>query len=263
MNAPQSRPPAFVFLALLWLLSAVGSCTRARTEDRSEPVRVAVASNFAPTLQALARRFESRSGYRVEISSGSTGKLYAQIENGAPFHVFLAADAERPALLEARSLAVQGTRFTYAVGRLALYGPGLLHPQDGAVDLTSSARGYLSMANPETAPYGRAARQTLQKLQQWDRLEPRIVRGENVAQAQGFVDAGSAELGFVALAGVMTKAKYRHWTVPEALHDPIRQDAVLLSRGAEVPAARELLEYLKSDEARRAIEQAGYATEGP
>jgi len=226
-------------------------------------VRVAVASNFAPTLQVLARRFENRSGYQVEISSGSTGKLHAQIENGAPFHVFLAADAERPALLEARSVAVQGTRFTYAVGRLALYGPGLLHPQDGTIDLKGSTRGYLSMANPETAPYGRAARQALQNLQQWDRLESRIVRGENIAQAQSFVETGGAELGFVALAGITTKAKYPHWSVPEALHDPIRQDAVLLSRGAEMPAARELLEYLKSAEARRAIEQAGYATEEP
>jgi molybdate transport system substrate-binding protein len=225
-------------------------------------LRVAVAANFADVARDLADDYAKAHGGRVELSVGSTGKLTAQIENGAPFHVFLSADEARPADLEARGLAVKGSRFTYAVGRLALYGPGLAHPDDGTLDLRAGHFEHLAIANPETAPYGRAARETLEALGLWRALGPRAARGENIAQAFQFVESGAAELGFVALSSVGRGAQHHYWVVPESNHAPIRQDAVLLSAGEKLDAARGFLEFLRSASARRRIERAGYVTEG-
>lgn len=247
---------------LIWALSsAITAACRGR--DREDGlVRAAVASNFLGPMAELTRGFEQQGRARVEVSAGSTGKLAAQIENGAPFHVLLAADDERPKALEVAGHAVGGSRFTYAIGRLALYGPALEHPDDGEADLRDGHFEHLAIANPLTAPYGRAAQQTLERLGLWTALAERVARAESVAQALRFVDGGGAELGFVALPSVLGSARHRHWSVPGRLHDPIRQEAVLLERGRSSPVARAFLEYLRGREARAVIERAGYALEG-
>jgi len=245
----------------LFAVVAIAALAFGRRSE-ADVVRVAVAANFADVARALADDYTKAHGGRVELSVGSTGKLTAQIENGAPFHVFLAADEARPIDLEARGLAVHGSRFTYAVGRLVLYGPGLAHPDDGLVDLRDRRFEHLAIANPKTAPYGRAAEETLEALGLWRSLGPRAARGENIAQAFQFVESGAAELGFVALSSVVHDAKHQYWLVPESYHAPIRQDAVLLRAGEKLEAARGFLDFLKSADARRRIQRAGYATEG-
>lgn len=246
-------------VALFCLLLLACACNETKRSDA--PLRVAVAANFTGPAHEIAKAFERSGEHRVTISTGSTGKLTAQIENGAPYGVFLAADQLRPARLEASGKAVNGTRFTYAVGKLALYGKGLAHPKDGRVDLRAKRFRHLAIANPETAPYGAAAEQVLRKLGLWDELSPRIVRGENIAQAQQHVESGAAELGFVALSAVTSGAKHPYWVVPAELHDAIRQDAVLLTPAADDSRARAFLEFLRGAEAKRIIVAAGYATE--
>jgi molybdate transport system substrate-binding protein len=224
-------------------------------------VHVAVAANFAPVLERLAAEFERATGHRVLASPGSTGKLFAQIENGAPFEVFLSADAERPQKLEASGAAVAGSRFTYALGRLVLWSPrpGLV---DGRGRVLAGGRfQHLAIANPETAPYGAAARQVLARLGLAERLAPRLVQGEDVGQTYQFVATGNAELGFVALSQVLTPGGTPHgslWVVPGQFYDRLEQQAVLLTRGKDEPAARAFLEFLKGATARRTIKQAGY-----
>lgn len=223
-------------------------------------VRVAVAANFASTLHVLAEGFRSETGHRLQISTGSTGKHYAQIHNGAAFDVFLAGDSARPARLEAEGVGVAGSRFTYAVGRLALWVPGEsgLGPPDEYLGTADFRR--LAIANPRLAPYGLAAQQALQAWQLWDRMQPRLVRGENIAQAFQFVATGNASAGLVALsllrAGQMPDGAFR--LIPDSLHQPIRQDALLLRRGE---AAEAFLLYLRGDEATGVIRSAGYRVE--
>jgi len=220
-------------------------------------VRVAVAANFAGTLRELARGFESATGHRVLISSGSTGKQYAQIRNGAAFDVFLAADSARPERLEAEGIGVAGSRFTYAVGRLALWAPG--EPGLGLPDeyLRTADFGRLAIANPRLASYGLAAKQALEAWRLWDRLQPRLVRGENIAQAFQFVATGNASAGLVALshlhAGKVSEETFR--LIPDDVHEPIRQQAVLL-RGGEAAAA--FTQYLRGAAATAVIRAAGY-----
>lgn len=240
-------------------------------------VRVAVAANFAEAHAELAGRFAERTGIAVRTSVGSTGQLYAQIVNGAPFDVFLAADTVRPARLEAEGLAVPGSRFTYAEGRLVLYAPGLgPGPRNGdrasAADdppaglellraTADPARGegrHLAVPNPRLAPYGEAARQTLVALGLWDALEPRIVTAENIAQAFQFVESGAAELGLVAGSYVLDAPAAAVWAVPAELYDPIRQDAVRVEAGGDTAAAGAYIEYLRGDDARALIERRGY-----
>lgn len=227
-------------------------------------VRVAVASNFAAVLAELSAEFESASGHRVLAIPGSTGKLYAQITNGAPFEVFLAADAVRPRLLEENRSAVAGTRFTYAFGRLALWSArSELEVGDGAI-LKSKNYRHLAIANPRTAPYGAAARQVLDRMELWQDTERRLVFGESVGQTFQFVSTGNAELGFVALSQILRpgfEASGSHWIVPSELHQPIDQQAVLLSAGRENPAAVEFVTFLRSPAARETIERFGYGVE--
>jgi len=225
-------------------------------------VRIAVAANFAPTLRALAEDFSANTGHRVQVSSGSTGKHYAQIRNGAEFDVFLAADSARPTRLEAEGIGIAGSRFTYAIGRLVLWVPGQTEI-DRPEDYLRNARfRRLAIANPRLAPYGLAAQQVLETWQLWDRLRARLVRGENVAQAYQFVATGNAQSGLVALSQLLLgdgagRGAYR--IIPDELHTPIRQDALLLRSGT---AAEAFLKYLRSEPAARLIREAGYGLPG-
>lgn len=227
------------------------------TRAGAESVHVAVATNFATTCKKIGAAFTAATQHDVVISDGSSGKLAAQIANGAPFEVFLSADVERPAKLEAERKAVAGTRFVYAVGKLALWSARADFVK-GEATLRADAFRHLAIANPELAPYGAAARDVLQKLQLWDHLQPKLVRGEDIGQAFHFVSTGNAELGFVALSQIAGNDDGSRWLVPQDLYAPIEQQAVLLLPGRDDPAARAFLEFLKSDAARALIEGAGY-----
>ena len=227
----------------------------------AEEVRVAMASNFAAAMKALKPAFERQSSHRLVISSGATGRLHAQIVHGAPFDVFLAADAARPRRLEAEGRIVPGSRFTYALGRLVLYSRrAKLAGRRLRQALSAPAPARLAMANPRLAPYGRAARQALSRLGLWEGLKGRIVLGENVAQAFHFVQSGAADVGLVALSQVRALPggeRGAFLPVPEALHAPIRQQAVLLQGR---PGAKAFLAFLRSRAARAIIRAAGYGT---
>lgn len=232
----------------------------------AETVRVAVAANFAATLQPIAAEFEKDTGHKALLSTGATGKFYAQIRNGAPFDVLLSADAETPALLEASAAAVAGSRFTYALGRLVLWSarPGVVDDQ-GAL-LRRGDFSHLALANPKTAPYGAAAIEVLTAMGLRELLEPKFVQGENIAQAHQFVASGNAEIGFIALSQVWRDGRLASgsaWLVPAALHRPIRQDAVLLAGARDNPAAQALLRYLKSDKSRAIVRSFGYELPPP
>ena len=224
-------------------------------------VTVAVAANFAAPMQKIAAAFAQDTGHKAVLTLGSTGRFYAQIKNGAPFGVLLAADDETPALLEKEGLGVAGTRFTYAVGRLALWSkqPGLVDAA-GAV-LATGKFAHLAIADPRLAPYGAAATEVMQKQGVLPRLRPKLVQGENIAQTYQYVASGNAELGFVALSQVMLDGKIAEgsaWVVPGSLHGPLKQDAVLLAAGRNNPAAMALLAYLKSDKVRAVIKSHAY-----
>ncbi len=225
-------------------------------------VTVAVASNFLSPFKQLIPEFERESGHHVRTVSGSTGKLYAQILHGAPFDVFLAADSARPRRLEKDGQAVAGTRFTYVQGKIVLWSADPKRiGTDGKNILHRRNFKHLALANPKTAPYGKAAVTALQRLNLWEALSPLIVRGENIGQTFHFVATGNAEIGLVALSQVMDPRltiKGSQWRVPEDLYDAIDQDAVLLTHGQSNPAARALLRFLQSDRARRIIQLYGY-----
>ncbi|MEQ1592342.1 MAG: molybdate ABC transporter substrate-binding protein [Thiobacillaceae bacterium] len=221
---------------------------------------VAVAANFAEPMKQIAADFERASGHVVKLSTGATGKFYAQIVNGAPFDVLLAADDETPAKLIAEKHAVAGSAFTYASGKLVLWSakPGFI--DNDASALKTGNFTHLSIANARLAPYGRAALETLAALK-LDVPPAKIVTGENIAQTYQFVASGNAELGFVALSQVWKDGKLTSgsgWIVPPALHAPIQQDAVLLEKGRDNAAAVALLAYLKSPAARAVVERYGY-----
>lgn len=232
--------------------------------ESAERARIAVAANFAEALERLRPGFEQATGHRLELVTGSTGKLYAQISNGAPFDVLLAADQARPERLEREGLAVPGTRFTYAVGRLVLWSPNAdVVAGDGAALLRQGAYRRLAMANPDLAPYGLAAREALQTLGIYESLRGRIVLGESVGQAYAMVATGNAELGLVALAQLHGERAVAgsHWLVPQNLHGPIRQDAVLLTRAESNSAARDFLAHLRSEAAAEVLHAFGFDIE--
>jgi molybdate transport system substrate-binding protein len=222
-------------------------------------VRVATAANVEPALREIGPSFTKKTGHRIEVVAGATGKLTTQIVQGAPFDVFLAADAEHPEKLEKDGLAVAGSRFTYARGRLVLWtasaGKSL-----GAGTLRGGAFAHLAIADPETAPYGAAAVAVMRKLGVFDALEPKLVRGESVGQTVAFVKSGAAELGFVALSQLHPDPGGSRWLVPEELHAPLVQQAVLLHRAKDDPASRAFLAYLAGDEARATLRRFGYLT---
>ncbi len=229
---------------------------------RAETVQVAVASNFAAPMQKIAAAFEKDSGHKAVLSFGATGKFYAQVRNGAPFAVLLAADDETPARMQKEGLAVPGSAFTYAIGQLVLWSANSAVVDAQGAMLNATLNGKLALADPKLAPYGAAALQVLQQRGLVDKLRPHFVMGENIAQTFQFVKTGNASLGFVALSQVMQDGKITSgsaWVVPAALHEPIRQDAVLLQQGADNLAAKALLQYLRTDAARAVIRAYGYA----
>lgn len=238
----------------LWLLLLAAPALAA-------DVQVAVAANFTAPMKIIAADFEKATSHRTVLSFGATGRLYAQIRNGAPFEVLLAADEATPEKLAQEGAAVSGSRFTYANGRLALWSaqPGLVDARGDV--LRKGGFGKLAIAAPKLAPYGAAAVQALSKLGLSATLAPQLVTGESIGQAFSFVSTGNAELGFVALSQVLEDGKLRSgsvWIVPEGLHSPIRQDAVLLIRGKHSPAARQFMDFLKTDKAKAVIRAFGY-----
>ena len=227
----------------------------------ADEVQVAVAANFTAPMQKIAADFEKDTGHKAALSFGSTGKFYAQIRNGAPFEVFLAADDETPAKLEKEGFAVGGSRFTYATGQLALWSAKPGYVDDRGEVLKTGTFQHLAIANPRLAPYGAAAVEALKKMGLLGSIERKFVQGENIAQTYQFVSTGNAELGFVALSQIYADGKLKGgsaWIVPARLHSPIRQDAEVLSQGKDNPAAAALVKYLKSDKARAVIKSYGY-----
>jgi molybdate transport system substrate-binding protein len=227
---------------------------------RGEALRIAVAANFFSTLQQLEEEFESATDHEITLIAGSTGLLYAQVRNGAPFDILLAADQLRPEQLADEGFGDAENVFTYAVGRLALWSADA----DRVDEQTLSGLGaepirWLAIAEPKIAPYGVAARQTLEHLGVWETLQSRLVKGQNVAQTFAMADTGNAELGFVSLAQVLARGGRSSWViVPDAAHEPIRQDAIVLRRADGNPAAAAFVEYLQSRQAAAIIERSGY-----
>jgi molybdate transport system substrate-binding protein len=242
------KPILAVFLACL--------LTSARADD----VAVAVAANFTAPMQRIAAEFEKDTGHKVVPSFGSTGKFYAQIRNGAPFEMLLAADDETPAKLVAENAAVAGSQTTYAIGKLVLWSakPGVVD-ENGAV-LKKGDFAHIALASPKLAPYGAAGIETIKALGVHDALAAKIVTAENIGQAYQFVSSGNAELGFVALSQVLKDGKVEGsaWIVPAKYYQPIRQDLVILAPGRGKPAAEALAKYLKGDKARAIIKAYGY-----
>jgi molybdate transport system substrate-binding protein len=228
---------------------------------RAGEVQVAVAANFAGPLAKIGAGFVAATGHTLKVSSGATGKFYAQIVAGAPFEVLIAADDATPRKLVAEGHAVPGTAFTYAIGKLVLWSAQPAFVDDRGAVLGTDRFAHLAVANPKIAPYGAAALEVLKARGLGDAVNPKLVMAESIAQAYQFVTTGNAELGFVALSQVVVPGKPvsgSYWLVPPPLYGEIRQDAVLLKSGAKNPAAVALLSYLKSDPARRVIQDYGY-----
>jgi molybdate transport system substrate-binding protein len=234
------------------------------SQVHADEARVAVAANFATPLKTLAADFNKASGHRLLISPESTGKLYAQIKNGAPYDVLLSADQLTPSKLAKEGQAIAHTQFTYGTGKLVLWSstPNTLGSMTEV--LTTSQAKHLAIANPKTAPYGAAAVDALKNLGLYERWHPRFVQGENIAQTLQFVSTGNAELGFVAMSQVMQNGRFTTgsgWVVEPHLYAPIKQDAILLKNGETNKAALAWLDYLKSTAARTLIEQYGYGVD--
>ena len=220
---------------------------------------VAVAANFADAAKEIAVTFKAKTGHEAVLSFGSSGQLLAQIQQGAPFKVFLSADEERPKALAAEGLALSDTRFTYAIGKLVLWSknPAFVN---GEATLQAQAFSKIAIANPAAAPYGVAALDVLKSLKLNDALKSKIVIGNSIAQTYQFIDTGNAELGFVALSQLVGQSGGSRWLVPQALYSEIRQDAVLLKAGQSDAVAKAFLAFLKSSEARAIIEKFGYVS---
>lgn len=244
---------AFAGLAL-----GLGLLTSAALPAFAETANVAVAANFTAVSEELAKDFKAKTGDDLKLSFGATGGLYTQITQGAPFDILLAADNKRPKKAVEEGFGVEGTVFTYAIGKLVLYTAGT-DMVAGEEALTAGTFQKLAIADPEAAPYGAAAVETLKALELYDAIVPKLVTGENITQTLQFIESGNAELGFVALSQVIGKTGGSQWLVPADLYKPILQDAVLLKTGEANTAAVGFLEYLKSDAAVAIIEKAGYA----
>ncbi len=250
---PPFRLRIMVLLAVLLGLFTAASAV-------ADEIRVAVASNFTTAIRDIAGRFEQQSGNKVTLVFSSTGKHYAQIIHGAPFDAFFAADARRPELLDTEGVALAGSRFTYAVGKLVLWSPDADRVDSTGKVLEQGDFRHLALANPRLAPYGRAAREVLEKRGLWEDLQNRMVRGENIGQAFQFVGSGNAELGFVAWSQVRRPdqpASGSWWEIPQELYSPIEQQAVLLK---DNPVARDFIAYVRSEEVLEIIRAYGYGT---
>lgn len=225
----------------------------------AEQVSIAVAANFTHTMEVLVPLFEKKTGHKTLVSYGSTGKLFAQIYHDAPFEVFLSADRQRPEKIERLGFSVPDTRFTYAQGKLALWSKNGELFNDGLQYLTMSSYSRLSVGNPKTVPYGLAAKELMQKLAIWENNKHKLVRGENIAQAFQFVASENVNVGLVALSLIKQQPdKGSLWIVPAGYHAPIHQQAVLLKKGQDNPAATAFLAFLQSSVAQQIIQQHGY-----
>ena len=264
MPAPAIRPRRRRLAALVvGAVLALGLVAGPRPDAEAAEATVAVATNFLVPLRALAEEFAARTGHSLRISSGSTGQLYAQITNGAPYDVFLSADAARPLRLEEAGATLAGTRRTYALGRIVLWSadPGRVDA-GGAEALDTLGNGKIAIANPEVAPYGVASQETLERLGFWEPLQNRLVRGINVAQVFQFIGTRNAAMGFIAmsqLSGRPQGGEGSIWIVPADLHGPIRQDMVLLERAAGNEAALAFLDFLSAPDILARIEGFGYS----
>ena len=241
----------------LVLIALMGAAAQAQADE----ISVAVAANFTAPMQQIAAAFEKDTGHKVVASYGSTGKFYAQIKNGAPFEVLLAADDETPTKLIQENAAVAGSQRAYAIGKLVLWSakPAVVDAKGDV--LKQGGFDHIAIANPKLAPYGAAAVQTMKSLGVYDTLQPKIVTAESIAQSWQFVSSGNALLGFVALSQVLKDGKIEGsaWVVPSSLYPPIRQDVVILDKGKGKPAAQALVNYLKSAKAQAIITRFGYS----
>lgn len=238
------------------LLALIASATA-----RADQVHVAVASNFTGPMQRIAARFEHETGHKVVASYGATGAFYAQIRNGAPFELLLAADESVPLKLEQEGRAVPGSRFTYAIGKLVLWSAAKQVVDDQGEVLKHHRFDRLAIANPSTAPYGMAALQTMKSMGLYEAIAPRLVQGENITQAFQFVSTGNAPLGFVAMSQVYEAGRLKSgsaWIVPAGAYRPIRQDAVVLPKGRGRPVVAAFVTYLQSERTRSLIRSYGY-----
>jgi molybdate transport system substrate-binding protein len=231
------------------------------TLSLSGQVHAAVAANFAEPMKAIAAELEKTTGHQLKITLGATGKLFAQIKNGAPFDVLVAADTKTPAQLEVDGLALPGSRFTYATGKLVLWSADATRVDAKGEILKSGHFRKLALASPKVAPYGAAAVQVMDKLGLSTDLAPKLVQGESIGQTFGFVFTGNADLGFVALSQVLVGGQLKSgsmWVIPPSLYDPLRQDAVILLRGANNPAALALMALLKTKSTQALIRSYGF-----
>mgnify|MGYP001440283764 CR=1 FL=1 len=238
---------------------SLGGCGAKNVTEENPPLRIAVASNAAKVMRNLVQEFQAQTGHKVSISAASSGSLFAMIQNGAPFDIFFSADVLRPKALESQSQAVGGSRFTYAIGQLALWSPHVA-PRASREKLDNVAFQHLAIGNPKLAPYGKAAWEFLETLDAWDSIEPKLLRGENIGQAFQFVAAGEAEWGLVALSQIQSLPDSKsgtHWIVPSSLYPPILQQAILLKEGL---VAQEFVDYVRGDSARRIFQSYGYLT---
>lgn len=231
-------------------LGSMGSAQAAQTN-------VAVAANFTDAAKEIAAAFKAKTGHDAVLSFGATGQLYTQITQDAPFQILLSADEERPNKAVADGLGVTGSVFTYAIGKLVLWSkdPAAVKGED---TLKGAALTKVSICNPTAAPYGAAAVETMKALKLYDALQPKLVIGANITQAFQFVDTGNAEIGFVALSQLTGDKGGSRWLVPQDLYRPIRQDAVLLKKGADNEAATAFMGFMKGPEAKAIIEKYGY-----
>jgi molybdate transport system substrate-binding protein len=247
------KPWRLISILLATLLGVISNV-------QADEISVAVAANFTAPMKQITEAFEKDTGHKIQAAFGATGKFYAQIKNGAPFDVLLAADDETPAKLTKENFAVPRSQFTYAMGKLVLWSakPAIVDPS-GEV-LKSGGFDHLAIANPKLAPYGAAAVEAMKSMGVYDTLQAKFVTGESIAQTYQFVSTGNALLGFVALSQVLKDGKIEgsSWVVPAKLYAPIRQDAVVLEKGKGKPAAEALLKYLKSDKATAIIKSFGY-----
>jgi molybdate transport system substrate-binding protein len=248
------RPTKILALAGVFLLSIGQSAFAGQ-------VNVAVAANFTDPSKEIAEAFKAKIGHEAVLSFGASGQFYTQITQDAPFQVFLSADAERPQKLADEGLGDKATKFTYAIGKLVLWGKAADVTKGEAV-LKENKFTKLSIANPTSAPYGAAAIEAMKKLGVYETLQPKIVQGNNISQAFQFVDTGNAELGFVALSQLKDVTAGTRWTVPQTLYSPIKQDAVLLKKGQGNEAATAFMTFLKGPEATAIIKKYGYVLDG-
>jgi molybdate transport system substrate-binding protein len=254
MDDPKTRRR---LLCLVLIALAGASAAGAHAAE----AQVAVAANFAEPMKAIAAVLEKSTDHTLKVSTGASGAFYTQIKHGAPFDVFLSADNERPEMLEKDGLAQPGTRFTYATGKLVLWSARSGRVDDKGSVLKAPGLVKVAYANPKTAPYGTAAVQVLERLGLKDAITPKLVQGESIGQTYSFVKTGNADVGFVALSQVLSGGRLKEgsmWVIPQAHYNPIRQDVVLLKRGADNEAAKALLRLLQSPSIKDLIRSYGY-----